>query len=64
MSRPIRVAKPADPHAVRHAFRGPRAVCGRALLIAEKASATKSLEDVSCSTCRLILSANPTTNWK
>ena len=64
MSQPIRVAKPADPHAVRHAFRGPRSVCGKPLLHIEKALATKSLKGVSCSTCRLILSANPTTNWK
>lgn len=55
MPKPIRVSITG------HAYRASRTVCGKPLPTAAKTT-TSSLSRITCSTCRLILSANPTTS--
>ncbi|WIF20535.1 hypothetical protein SEA_JFLIX2_44 [Rhodococcus phage Jflix2] len=63
MSQPIRVTAPSI-KSLGHAYRGSRTLCGKPVGARQTYRSTSELDDVTCGTCRLILSANPTTNRK
>ena len=57
--RTIRVTEPESPYADRHAFRASRTLCGKGVSTHAKTRSTTAFSRITCSTCRLILSANP-----